>query len=665
MESNCNYVDPFKKISDLTNYKDCVVISDYEGQELPSKEKEKYIICGDILDSTVGGSEQPHFKKDNVKIGIHNKDFNIRNMLKIVNNPDKYMLIFGNRDINKLKTGPLTLISSTDSKNDGLVKNFNNGMINLSFKTYETYIKQKANLKWQANIKHWLPFWNGTITPKLFGNSIENEDNFKKWTENENNFTSNNFDIPPIQKPDGTIIEQPPFLTRFRRIFGTDGSEGTMSAGNLLYGIPREVLGQEEYNKVYEKEDYLAFITLAVFRVMCISPDLYTRDIKSYTNNILTTTLNTTDLKGLLVKFYKAKNTNFIGYIDLSNKLILFSHGGVTNKILENNYENQISHFNKETNGKKNIKILTQSGGSIPKSSKEIKNKIECINNFLNLQIENILDQNPEENQKFLIPSQQMLTIMALSAPYIPPDKTDFVNTSPINPGIAILLKDKFFCSDKKLVQILGHIPKGFATGLYKFTQPKNGREGDLYELNIINLDISQSFKYGHMSGKSDNNITISKEDIFINTYIDTIDIPLYNESYTSQTNKKLETEKQKVEKLTEEKDKKQKENIDKEIAKLQENINTKFFNGTKNTELSEIKISGNLTDLLKKITIPSVAGYEFVYHGIYNNNIVYSKLYGHEKQLYLQPLENQQGGNYKEKYLKYKQKYLQLKQSL
>ena len=45
-----------------------------------------------------------------------------------------------------------------------------------------------------------------------------------------------------------------------------------MSAGNLLYTIPIEILGKEKYKEIYnnndETKDYLAYIVLATFNAM-------------------------------------------------------------------------------------------------------------------------------------------------------------------------------------------------------------------------------------------------------------------------------------------------------------------------------------------------------------------------------------------------------------
>lgn len=74
-------------LTDKTNGKTVKVISDYEGQNLPkAKDGEHYIICGDMLDSTVSvGSTFDTFK---TKIGTYQKEYNIRNILKIVYKPD-------------------------------------------------------------------------------------------------------------------------------------------------------------------------------------------------------------------------------------------------------------------------------------------------------------------------------------------------------------------------------------------------------------------------------------------------------------------------------------------------------------------------------------------------------------------------------------------------
>jgi len=607
MESNCKLkAQDYQGILNInklnTEFK---IISDYEGENLNIDETKNYIICGDILDSTVGFKGTFDFLQ---------KDYNIRNIITIVNNIKNCTLIYGNRDINKLKTIQLTLLNDTT-----LGTNWNNGNINLSNETYESY-KKNTTLEWKADTINWIPFWNGTITKNLFDEKLEKTENFKKWSID-------------------TKFTEKPFLTRFNKIFGVDGNVGTMSAGNLLHTIPKEVLGESFYIQNKTNEDYLAFITLAIFRTMSLK-DSNQHIYKEIDTQII---LNKTYLKGLLINFYKSPNTLFVGYKDTFDRLILFSHGGITNTLIntECNYTAYMVHITSNINTliQKNRKDnetnkINQLGGFNEVHSKnKIINKLYNLNLFFKELVNTVLISTSTS------PIAETLLLLALTAPYDPKsvdkkyNNLDFINSSPINPGISDVLNNKFFCSDRKIVQIFGHVPRGYGTGLYKFTQPKNGLEGDNYELNIINLDTSQSFRYMGYAGSSSNYINIGKNnDIIINTDIDPSQLT-YSEKYEIKPEP------------------------------------------TKNMNISDlIKINGKLEELLNK-NKKSYNYYTFIYHStsivsgkeylVYSHVGVKDNVIGFEKELHLQPLENQQGGNYKEKYLKYKQKYLQLKQSL
>lgn len=651
-----------KKI-DLTNKtsgseKIVKVISDYEGEKLPDvKEGDHCIICGDILDSTGGGT----LDYATGKIGNYSRNYNLRNIIKIVSEPDKYTLIYGNRDINKFKTGPLTMLeyvcnrlgTSPDAPVKNVVEandavfNFNFGTVPISElkKLYDILkeLSSKQCIKWKASTKHWLPFWNNKLTNTLYETQAgtQAEKTAIYWAE------------------DDTKLTETPFLSRFNKIFGVDGAVGSMSAQNLLYTIPLELieLGYFDTNLNLKKQleqylidkkqgvsvsqteisdDFLAFITLLVFRTMCVDPTIKTSSTETSPDTIFSdknlmsgdnTKNKKINLKGLLHKFYNCPNAIFVGYMNFKNQLILFSHGGITSEVMSE-YECQIAVLRAHIEN--NSAKLSQRGGAKTYTSTSIIKTLETVQSKMDKLMQDVM------KQKEFIPTPEMLFIMALSAPFKPKSLPEqFVTMSPINPGIDVVLSNKFYCSDKKLVQIFGHVPKGFGTGLYKFNQ-------DQHELNIVNVDISQSYKYGGNAGHTNNKLVISKDgNINVETMIDVTD-----DKITIVTD-------------TEFKD------------------NTIYTNGTQTKEAIKgaIMIKNDLETLLKGFKEQKEDGYTFIYHGRNSTYTVYSKLKDREKQLYL--LAEQQstrgalakanpvatrGGNYKEKYLKYKQKYLQLK---
>jgi predicted phosphodiesterase len=223
-------------------------ISDLEGlypqQVLPiyeeikkEKENKKLIICGDVIDSTIAG--KVIYKEEKFRTLKSN---NIKTIYDIVTNPNIF-LTFGNRDLNKMKVGPLSELKSISDASDAsdnpidqidLINQFNNGELNLDFSTYQSF--SKLRLDWVQKMSNWYPFWGGAISDKI-----------SYWKDDD-------------CQPEGKFFER-----RFQKIFGADTSIGTMSAGYLLETVPLE-LG------LYTKgnNDYNAFVVLAVFRALRI-----------------------------------------------------------------------------------------------------------------------------------------------------------------------------------------------------------------------------------------------------------------------------------------------------------------------------------------------------------------------------------------------------------
>ena len=152
-------------------------ISDLEGfypdQVLPMYNSIKYdklneiIVCGDIIDSTI---------KSTPTIGILElKSHNIKTIFDIVVNSNIY-LTFGNRDLNKIKVGPLTELCyyGQDENSRKLIDSFNSGDLdNLNITTFYNIsnIKEK---RWCQNMSNWYPFWGEKIM-----------DNIDYWKDND------------------------------------------------------------------------------------------------------------------------------------------------------------------------------------------------------------------------------------------------------------------------------------------------------------------------------------------------------------------------------------------------------------------------------------------------------------------------------------------------
>ncbi len=597
------------------------IISDYEGEEINSQlydQNNKLLICGDILDSTVGKGFQQNFIRAEGTVNNIKKIYNIRNIAAIVKNRNIH-LIFGNRDINKFKCKFLTKMTTMSTKDplDIIYDNFNKGNINLSEKTYNDLVT--ASIKWKADTKHWYPFWNS----KLDGNMQ------KYWSSAETEI---------IRNYDNNV-----FLTRFYRIFGEDGSQGTMSASNLLYTIPLELGITIDGARIDDKKylDYLAFVVLAVFRTMTIYNEkpLDIKLIEDINNIKAIKTLKDTILNGLLGKFFSGlPNTSFVSYFnDKKNKVLyIFSHGGITsNLITEFKVFNVLNPLIKHLN--ENKQQLTMSGGNML-SSEDIIQKLEIINkeyiNNLILSFRKPQPTNYNPTKYNYKPTTQMLLSLSISAPYKPNGNMEFILNSTINPGIDEIENHLFYCSDSNIVQIFGHIPKGFATNIAKYGENK-------FKTYLINLDYSQSYKYTSLGGETNCLLLFEKDKIDNGPLINS------NLDITELVKNKFET---------------------KDINPTETNTN-KFIKDT-NTD-----INGNILILSRYLFDPDLMNYDeykpltpdYKYHGLFTDKnreyYVFTTLNQHFKILVIKAKINKQSA--KNKYYKYKMKYLKLKMSL
>jgi hypothetical protein len=642
------------------------IISDYEGEKILDLESGKnLLICGDILDSTVGGGGDASKISVNGSVGGISKNHNLYNIHQVITN-NNIQLILGNRDLNKLKCAVLCKVKNNND--------FNIGNITLNKTDYEKYkpiIKQNG---WIADMNNWLPFWN----PKI---DSDFKDNWNKA-----------YDITKSNTP---------FLDRFYKIFGVDGSEGTMSAGNLLYTIPFEVLGVDgikknkpnitseileipqpksetekepmelKNSKIRENKDYLAFIVLSVFNAGFNKNSKkidYTTTIDENTN------LTNTYINGLFYKFFNnvGKNINFIGYLPLDKELYLFSHGGITADLIN---KPELEDLKKliDTHKAKitNTEAETQVGGAIivdnEFTSTKIIESIVSYNNSLNELLIKVLNNLCDCNEKIKsgqisvdeykqIPTNDVLLLLSLSAPYRPTDKEEsFVMRSPINPGIVELIdkkeKKSFVCSDAKLTQIFGHVPKGFGPSF--FTLKKGDKKS-----YIANIDISQSFKYSGWAGKTDVKIGFNKTEKIFTLYY-TLDFS--DAKKIQKSDKDIDTLKTI---FIEGEDKKinTKDNGKYILINCDDLVEKKLTISQKLEDIftNEEKIKENLKDKLGSNVI--------LYHGKTGENIHVFTLTDSNSSfnkvlvLYKEP---SQSGGYYEKYIKYKNKYMKLKNSM
>jgi hypothetical protein len=415
------------------------------------------IICGDIMDSTVSPNPK---EVASLELLTTEKIFNLRNIMRIVDDPD-IILTLGNRDINKIKCLLLNKLENPD-KSD-LINRFNMGHMN--FKEYDNIIKLQ-NLKWSESINNWPIFWANREADEIKYNS------------------------------------DPFFLKRFKEIF-TD----SMGAGNMLNTIYLELQQMEDIiitkkNKLSSDynyfnfnfnpddgkvlDDHKAFIIFIIFNRMLHNPNL-----------TLSTIYNTNPFHGLLYKLYSRDNTKLCHYENIDNNIYIYSHGGLTKRLLDTEKINSnlkiiidnLEEFSEriETNSPK---LFSNKIKSIPENELTLEKKINYINNFYKEIIIKIFNSRDIKNY--------IQFLLALSAPTKCVENinkgtkcnVDEFNTelqSPILAGFRNMRKDVYYETGKTIYQIFGHQPVGFAATIDLFTE----NNAKTY---LINLDSTNSF---------------------------------------------------------------------------------------------------------------------------------------------------------------------------
>ena len=515
-------------------------ISDPEGFDLLKLSEFKpdsldiLYICGDILDSTFVG------KLDDNPYYLDDKSNNLKNIQTVLKN-NNIKLLFGNRDLNKIKCKYLCHLKQG---NNPLVTDFNNGNINLDINTYnELKLIIATPNPWEVeSMKSWYTFWAGGV-----GN-----EKTKKWNVDAN-------------------YSGEPFLTRFNEIFGADNNIGTMSAGNLLYTIPNE-LGK--YYNYKDKEDYLAFIVLAVFKSMLIKNIDVNHYNKIFLLENLKTINNTKEIQGLLYKLYN--KCNAIKYINDNTNHFIFSHGGVSKDLINDptpilNSYNQLGINNYElytylTNADKFYKAK-QIGGYYDNSLELFdattttgNNKIEYSIKIINKTIKDSLKRTLDSKNILKIPNNDVLFLLIMTAPF---NCTDYVgkldptksgkkmceslnksitarNYSPILPGVKDLRKLVFGIKNNTVYQIIGHVPSGYSSTIDYFEDNINNSKSV-----VVNLDTSNTFlgTNSNIYGVNRSKSYITIENNIITTYTDIhtkLPVEYYNNENLNKDN--LET---------------------------------------------------------------------------------------------------------------------------
>jgi hypothetical protein len=631
-------------ISDLEGFHPSELIPDFKKIIL----KDEVIICGDVLDSTMI-SKPKH---------IDNKSNNLRTLYDIVTKPN-LRLTFGNRDLNKMKVLPLTILKQkTDPKQSNYnITKFNNGELDLNLKSYTELNK---DLEWVHKMSNWYPFWGGKIGEKI------------EYWKNDNEPSQYGF-----------------FEKRFRKIFGDDTIEGTMSAVNLLETIPKEL---KLYNS--ENNDFNAFVVLAVFRAMLQKVIIQNTEaaVKSYYSDLInylskpTKVLNQSIFRGLLYNmFTNPKNNMIIQKCDcheccildscecpIDKNMYLFSHGGVSNNIiLENTLVKLEKALNDSTQLKEkltNAQNISQLGGYYIKQENaklephQIDTKIKSFNEKMKQTISAIFD---EDHTKQLVPSDNMLLLLIASAlfdckSYIGKIKGDLSMCEKLDKssdilstmsGIRKLRQERnMFYKKGNLYNIFGHNPNGFSSTIDLF---ENG-DSKTY---LINLDTSNTFLTTEANAKSSSYLKIDGSNVSIHS---NVNIKAKEDEILVNVNP--------IELL-----KSSDKSVDAKIISFtNEGTRDSFIKGG----LSNILIDNQLNQLNEHIKLIG-ENENIFYHGFTTKDrkkyilLTYHKLINFQKCLVILSEDDfkrifpQKGGKWLNKYLKYKQKYISLKNQL
>jgi hypothetical protein len=291
------------------------------------KTNEKRIICGNLIDScSESGCEF-----------IEKKKFNIRNIEKCINDED-YSLIFGPRDLNKIKIIPLTILNlSQNAKINTFITNYNNNVNDFKYPTND----ELQGLSFQVeNIDdYFFSFWNRYNRGADIGKKLDTL-----------------IDASSKHK----II----FLKRFIEIFYD------IDALNLIVTIPLEIFDEYKLNNLNDeiinidklKESYKAFMNFIHKNGKLTIEQLESLDklayytIVAFRKMLNGVVIQQGKIDGLLFNLYINNKNNLIQtfYAQGSKQVItILSYGGVNRKlakhgvkILKNFYYN-LQNLNK------------------------------------------------------------------------------------------------------------------------------------------------------------------------------------------------------------------------------------------------------------------------------------------------------------------------------
>lgn len=482
--------DDVRVISDPEGYHVCQLAGELGNQKF-SKPDNKMIVLGDLLDYTIAGSKGAKFGTDELSTLRQAKSNSFTSIKYCLDNQDKIKVLFGNRDLNKLKLLALGLITD-DSGN--YVKWWTERTTYLDA-ARDLITKLENGHNWAvSSMEKWKPFWNANMgsTPH--------------WASNDPRLVSD-------------TAGKMSCLERFYLIFGMDCAQGTISAQNNLFGVAQEcglyenIFGKYKDELTQLNNNYL----LDAKNPLNISSDLRNQAelAAALVFTVFADALFGIDdpkpekqFTGVLRKFFVAPNSYYCAYAELGDNLLTFSHGGMrkeffTCKNTDGNLVNQV--YENEQLKDMLSKSPTQKGGytsnnAVLLSSTDIKSRIVSYNKEMKDGLIKLMtDYNIllSDNKKKSSPSAELLLNIIISVPYAGSEPTSCLHkhASPIMPGLSnpdpnAKYRIQPICTNDKLIlyQFIGHGPLGFAPTFDKYTSGENG-----YVSYAINLDVSNS----------------------------------------------------------------------------------------------------------------------------------------------------------------------------
>ena len=511
MSYDANITGFFPKSSEFTvqSSEQVRVISDPEGYHIRQLANDnpttKLVVLGDLFDYTLGrGSNFNNFATGELTALREAKSHSFESAKYCVDNKDRIKVMFGNRDLNKLKLMPLSLI--TNKSDNKYVKYWNppkNDYYSGAIALVE--LLRSENYNWAIpQLNNWKPFWSG----------FENRPLCSHWNQNN----------PRL----GNQPEKMSCLERYYLIFGLDCEQGTMSGQNTIFGVAQEcgvysklfgaftgVLSQFKMTDSGKKEllndnNFLLNIDnpelkknleIAAALVFVVFADALYGD-KPTTEK---------PFSGILREFFLADNTYYCAYAKMDKDLLTFSHGGMRAEFFTC----------PKPEGQKLTDLVTQNAGLVsmiaeqlggyvgqtkvkPIAESDVIKRITEYNTEMKAGLAKLIDEyiryidfpNKVSDKATL----ELLLNLTISAPHNgSPNSCIHQTASPIMPGVSNAINGGYranpiVVSGTTLYQFIGHAPTGYAPLIDKYTEAGNG--GVSY---LVNLDISNSLmgQYG------------------------------------------------------------------------------------------------------------------------------------------------------------------------